>query len=64
MSDSSQTLCKIPLHSINLTHLIIMPYTMEGYVLGTTLYKALDFFPKAAPNRSCFPDMEGIYLLL
>ncbi len=24
MSDSSQTLCKIPLHSINLTHLILM----------------------------------------
>ncbi len=24
MSDNSQTLCKIPLHSMNLTHLILM----------------------------------------
>ncbi len=24
MSDSSQTLCKIPLHSINLTHILLM----------------------------------------
>ncbi len=32
MSDSSQTLCKIPIHSINLTHLILMFVWLSGSV--------------------------------
>ncbi len=33
MSDSSQTLCKIPLHSINLTHLILIGWVQ--YISAT-----------------------------
>ncbi len=36
MSDSSQTLCKIPLHSINLTHLILMFLSDEQDKQGTS----------------------------